>query len=111
MCVGGEAETTACKFSCICIGVKYRKVAHLMNADAEGQAIGLKDVYPLELKVQLKKAMLYMHGKMEYVRNYSNILISRYSFFFPEASDTEDEKLIECLESINIRSLKELLWQ
>ena len=94
MCVGGEAETTACKSSCICIGVISEKPAHLMNADAEGQAIGLKGRLPVRVKGAVKK------GDAVYAWEdgvCSTIATSGLVGIALEASDTEDEKLIECV--------------
>tara|TARA_B100000212_G_scaffold277001_1_gene216530 strand:+ start:942 stop:2471 length:1530 start_codon:yes stop_codon:yes gene_type:complete len=94
MCVGGEEETTACKSSSICIGVISEKPAHLMNADAEGQAIGLKGRLPVRVKGTVKK------GDAVYAWEdgvCSTIATSGLVGIALEASDTEDEKLIECV--------------
>ena len=57
MCVGGEAEATACKSSCIAIGVISAEPAYLMNSDCDGQAIGLKGRVPVRVSLdQFQKA-------------------------------------------------------
>ena len=64
------------------------KSAHLMNADAEGQAIGLKGRLPVRVKGAVKK------GDAVYAWEDGvcpTIATSGLVGIAPEASDTEDE--------------------
>jgi len=94
MCVGGEAETTAAKSSCMCIGVISAEPAYLMNSEAEGQAIGLKGRVPVRVKGVVKKGeavYAWEDGVSSTVQTTALVGIAL------EASDDESEKLIECV--------------
>jgi len=94
MCVGGDAETTACASSCMCIGVISAEPAYLMNSGSEGQAIGLKGRVPVRVKGMVKKGdpvYAWADGVCSTVATSGLVGIAL------EASDSEDEKLIECV--------------
>jgi len=94
MCVGGEAETTACKSSCMCIGVISAEPAYLMNSEAEGQAIGLKGRVPVRCKGVVKKGeavYAWEDGVCSTVQTTALVGIAL------ESSDDESEKLLECV--------------
>ena len=94
MCVGGEEETTACKSSCMCIGVISAEPAYLMNSEADGQAIGLKGRVPVRVKGAVKKGdavYAWEDGVSSTVQTTALVGIAL------ESSDDESEKLIECV--------------
>jgi hypothetical protein len=94
MCVGGDEETTACRASCMCIGVISAEPAYLMNSDAEGQAIGLKGRVPVRVKGTVKKGdpiYAWADGICSTVATSALVGVAL------EASDSEEEKLIECV--------------
>ena len=94
MCVGGEAETTAAKSSCMCIGVISAEPAYLMNSEAEGQAIGLKGRVPVRCKGVVKKGeavYAWEDGVCSTVQTTALVGIAL------ESSDDESEKLLECV--------------
>jgi len=94
MCVGGEAETTACKSSCMCIGVISAEPAYLMNSEADGQAIGLKGRVPVRVKGAVKKGeavYAWEDGVSSTVQTTALVGIAL------ESSDDESEKLVECV--------------
>lgn len=53
--VGGEKEVTAAKFGDRAIGVISNNYAYLMNAESEGQAVGLKGRVPVKVVGSIKK--------------------------------------------------------
>ena len=94
MCVGGTAETTAAKSSCMCIGVISADPAYLMNSEAEGQAIGLKGRVPVRCNGVVKK------GEAVYAWQdgvCSTIQTTAFVGIALESSDVESEKLVECV--------------
>jgi len=94
MCVGGEAETTAAKSSCMCIGVISAEPAYLMNSEAEGQVIGLKGRVPVRCKGVVKKGeavYAWEDGVCSTVQTTALVGIAL------ESSDDESEKLLECV--------------
>ena len=94
MCVGGTAETTAAKSSCMCIGVISADPAYLMNSEAEGQAIGLKGRVPVRCKGVVKKGesiYAWDDGVCSTVQTTALVGIAL------ESSDVESEKLVECV--------------
>ena len=94
MAVGGDAETTAAKSSTMCIGVISENPAHLMNAESEGQAIGLKGRVPVRVKGVVSKGQpvyAWEDGVCSTIETTGLVGIAL------EASDDESEKLIECV--------------
>jgi hypothetical protein len=94
MCVGGEAEATACKSSCMAIGVISAEPAYLMNSEADGQAIGLKGRVPVRVKGAVSKGQpvyAWEDGVCGTVATTALVGIAL------ESSDSEEEKLIECV--------------
>ena len=94
MCVGGTAETTAAKPSCMCIGVISADPAYLMNSEAEGQAIGLKGRVPVRCKGVVKKGeavYAWDDGVCSTVQTTALVGIAL------ESSDVKSEKLVECV--------------
>ena len=94
MCVGGEAEATACKASCIAIGVISAEPAYLMNSDCDGQAIGLKGRVPVRVSgVVTKGQPVYAWDNGVCTTIVSTALVG----IALESSTDESEKLIECV--------------
>lgn len=94
MCVGGEAETTAAKSSCICIGVISAEPAYLMNSEAEGQAIGLKGRVPVRVKGPVKKGQAvyaWEEGVCSTIKTTGLVGIAL------ESNSEDSEKLVECV--------------
>jgi len=94
MCVGGEAEATAAKASCIAIGVISAEPAYLMNSACDGQAIGLKGRVPVRVKGPVSKGMAiyaWENGVCTTIQTTALIGIAL------ESSEDESEKLIECV--------------
>jgi hypothetical protein len=94
MCVGGDAEATSCKASCVCIGVISEKPAYLMNSAAEGQAIGLKGRVPVRVKGPVSK------GQSVYAWEdgiCTTIASTAFVGVALESSNDEGEKLVECV--------------
>lgn len=94
MCVGGDAEATAAKASCMCIGVISAEPAYLMNMDCEGQAIGLKGRVPVRVKGPVKKGepvYAWADGVCSVTATSALVGIAL------ESNSSDDEKLVECV--------------
>ena len=94
MCVGGDAETTACGSSCLAIGVISDAPAYLMNSECDGQAIGLKGRVPVRVSGAVKKGQAvyaWQDGICSTVATTALVGVAL------ESSDDEAEKLIECV--------------
>ena len=94
MCVGGEAEATACKASCMAIGVISAEPAYLMNSTCDGQAIGLKGRLPVRVKGTVTKGQpvyAWEDGVCTTIASTALVGIAL------ESSNDESEKLIECV--------------
>lgn len=94
MCVGGDAETTACGSSCLAIGVISDAPAYLMNSECDGQAIGLKGRVPVRVKGAVQKGQAvyaWQEGVCSTVATTALVGVAL------ESSDEESEKLIECV--------------
>ena len=94
MCVGGEEEATACKASCMAIGVISAEPAYLMNSDCDGQAIGLKGRVPVRVSGVVSKGQAvyaWEHGVCTTIASTALVGIAL------ESSTDESEKLIECV--------------
>ena len=94
MCVGGEAEATSCKASCMAIGVISAEPAYLMNSDCDGQAIGLKGRVPVRVKGTVTKGQpvyAWEDGVCSTIASTALVGIAL------ESSEDESEKLIECV--------------
>ena len=94
MCVGGEAETTACKASCMAIGVISAEPAYLMNSEADGQAIGLKGRVPVRVKGAVKKGQAVYAWEDGVCSTISTTGLVGIAL---ESNDDESEKLVECV--------------
>ena len=94
MCIGGEAEATACNSSCMAIGVISAQPAYLMNSDCDGQAIGLKGRVPVRVKGPVSKGQAvyaWQDGVCSTVATTALVGIAL------DSDDSEEEKLIECV--------------
>jgi len=94
MCVGGKQEATAAGTSCMCIGVISDKPAYLMNAEAEGQILGLKGRVPVRVSGPVSKGQpvyAWQDGVCTTIASTGLVGIAL------ESSNEESEKLIECV--------------
>ena len=94
MAVGGDAEARAAKVSDFAIGVISEKPAHLMNADADGQAIGLKGRVPVRVTGPVSKGQAvyaWQDGVASTIASNGLVGIAL------ESSTDDGEKLVECV--------------
>jgi hypothetical protein len=94
MAVGGDAEARAAKASDVAIGVISDQPALKMNSEAEGQYIGLKGRVPVRVKGPVSKGMpiyAWQDGVCTTIATTSIVGVAL------ESSDSEEEKLIECV--------------
>jgi hypothetical protein len=95
--IGGELEATASSFGDRAIGVISNNYAYLMNAESEGQPVGLKGRVPVKVVGTIKKGQ-----RLVATDNGCAILatIHQYSDVFAvalESSNDTSVKLIECV--------------
>ena len=93
--IGGEKEARACKLGFLPVGVISEKPAYLMNAEAEGQALGLKGRVPVRVKGPVSKGQPVYIGDTEGVA--TTIASSGLVGIALESSTDDEEKLIECV--------------
>ena len=94
MAIGGDAEARAAKASDVAIGVISDEPAIKMNSEAEGQYIGLKGRVPVRVKGPVSKGMpvyAWQDGVCTTIATSSIVGVAL------ESSDSEEEKLIECV--------------
>lgn len=92
--VGGEHEVTIANKTSVAIGVISEKPAYLMNADADGQAVGLKGRVPIKITGSVTKGDVvytYNNGCASTERSDSTVGIAL------ETNTDTDVKLVECV--------------
>jgi len=92
--VGGDAEVRAARIGDVVIGVISEKPAYLMNSEAEGQAVGLKGRVPVRVKGPVSKGQsvyAWQDGVATTISSNGFVGVAL------ESSDSEEEKLIECV--------------
>jgi hypothetical protein len=92
--VGGEVEARSAAVGDICIGVISDNPAYLMNAEADGQAVGLKGRVPVRVSGPVSK------GQAVYAWNdgvCSTITTNAIVGIALETNSDEGEKLVECV--------------
>lgn len=94
VCNHGEHETCPASASTIAIGVVSAEPAYLMNAEAEGQALGLKGRVPVRVKGAVKKGQA-VYAMSEGVC--TTIATSALVGIALETNLDENEKLVECV--------------
>lgn len=109
VCVGGEAEVTACRLNTIPIGVVSEHPAYLMNEGAPGQAIALKGRVPVRVLGAITKGDgltagpdgnavgVYSEPNAPYIDSTYTPYIARRFAVALESNDNEDSKLVECV--------------
>jgi len=94
VCAHGDHEVHPAKASDICVGVISHKPAYLMNAEAEGQAVGLKGRVPVRVTGPVSKGMAvyaYDNGVCSTIASAALVGIAL------ETNQDEGEKLVECI--------------
>ena len=94
MCVGGEQETKAASASNHAIGVISEEPAYLMNSACEGQAVALKGRVPVRVQGTISKGQAVYAWKDGVG---STITSTAFVGIALEASEDDEEKLIECV--------------
>jgi hypothetical protein len=94
VCEHGEHEACAASASSIVIGVISDKPAYLMNAETEGQAVGLKGRVPVRVTGPVRKGQA-VYAWQDGVA--STIATSGLVGVALETDLTESEKLVECV--------------
>tara|TARA_B110000858_G_scaffold198264_1_gene263602 strand:+ start:2797 stop:4269 length:1473 start_codon:yes stop_codon:yes gene_type:complete len=92
--VGGEVEARSAAVGDVCIGVISDNPAYLMNAEADGQAVGLKGRVPVRVSGPVSK------GQAVYAWNdgvCSTITTNAIVGIALETNSDEGEKLVECV--------------
>lgn len=92
--VGGEFEAKAAQIVDLPIGVISAEPAHLMNADAEGQAVGLKGRVPVRVRGAVSKGQAIYAGTDGVGSTIASIGLVGIAL---ESSQDDEEKLIECV--------------
>lgn len=88
-------ETTPCTSSGIPVGVISEKPAYLMNADAPGQALGLKGRVPVRVVGGVHKGdPVYTHHNGCASKEFNGAMMVGVAL---ESSTVDEEKLIECI--------------
>ena len=94
VCSHPDHEVHPAKASDICVGVVSEKPAYLMNAEAEGQAIGLKGRVPVRVKGPVSKGMAVYAWEDGVC---TTIASSGFVGVALESNHDEGEKLVECI--------------
>jgi hypothetical protein len=88
-------ETTPCTSSGIPVGVISAQPAYLMNADAPGQALGLKGRVPVRVVGGVHKGdPVYTHHNGRASKEFNGAMMVGVAL---ESSTVDEEKLIECV--------------
>ncbi len=88
-------ETTSCTSSGIPVGVISAQPAYLMNADAPGQALGLKGRVPVRVVGGVHKGdPVYTHHNGRASKEFNGAMMVGVAL---ESSTVDEEKLIECV--------------
>jgi hypothetical protein len=88
-------ETTPCTSSGIPVGVISAQPAYLMNADAPGQALGLKGRVPVRVVGGVHKGdPVYTHHNGRASKEFNGAMMVGVAL---ESSTVDEEKLIECI--------------
>ena len=94
VCSHPDHEVHPAKASDICVGVVSAAPAYLMNAEAEGQAIGLKGRVPVRVKGPVSKGMAVYAWEDGVC---TTITSSGFVGIALETNHDEGEKLVECI--------------
>ena len=88
-------ETSPCTSSGIPVGVVSAQPAYLMNADAPGQALGLKGRVPVRVVGGVHKGdPVYTHHNGRASKEFNGAMMVGVAL---ESSTVDEEKLIECI--------------
>lgn len=94
MAVGGEAEARSAKTSDLAIGVISEYPAYLMNEDCDGQAVALKGRVPVRVKGPVSKGQAVYAWEDGVCTTIASTALIGIAL---ESSNSEEEKLIECV--------------
>lgn len=94
VCKHSSHETCAASASDVCIGVISAEPAYLMNAEAEGQAIGLKGRVPVRVTGPVKKGQAVYAWEAGVCTTLATSALVGVAL---ETNNNENEKLVECV--------------